>query len=165
MQNGLIRSLQTLGLHVVLFIPAGLFAQQAVLSAGGDVRSASGSTNFSIGQVLYGSQYTDGFSLIQGVQQPYDVRVVSGVTQLNGKPIACSVFPNPALEVLTIRIDPFTNGHFHYRLFDVSGRQLLSGPVNGPETPVPVGTLASAAYLLEVLQGDQPVSKFKIIKH
>ena len=47
-----------------------LFAQQATLSAGGDVNGTSGSVSYSVGQAVYTAIDATANTLIQGVQQP-----------------------------------------------------------------------------------------------
>ena len=62
---------------LVLFFTYSAQAQESAHSAGGDVSSSIGSVAFSIGQVVYSSYSLGVGTESQGVQQRYDLGVVS----------------------------------------------------------------------------------------
>ena len=60
----------------LLFLPEA-YAQQGIPSSGGNAASAGGSVSFSIGQVFFHAQNAANGSIVQGVQQPYEISVVT----------------------------------------------------------------------------------------
>ena len=64
---------------LVLFFTYSVQAQESAHSAGGDGSSSIGSVAFSIGQVVYNSYTTVSGTESQGVQQSYDLGVVSNL--------------------------------------------------------------------------------------
>ena len=64
---------------LVLFFTYSVQAQESAHSAGGDVSSSIGSVAFSIGQVVYSSYSLGVGTESQGVQQRYDLGVVSNL--------------------------------------------------------------------------------------
>ena len=64
---------------LVLFFTYSVQAQESAHSAGGDGSSSIGSVAFSIGQVVYNSYVTMSGTESQGVQQRYDLGVVSNL--------------------------------------------------------------------------------------
>ncbi len=67
---------------ILIFSPLLALAQQSAHSAGGDGTSTTGSVAFSIGQVVYSTHSTLSGSEAQGVQQRYDLGVVSNLEAL-----------------------------------------------------------------------------------
>ena len=58
----------------------GLQAQEAVLASGGDTSGSGGSISYSVGQVVYTTNTgTSGYSVAEGVQQPYEISVVTSL--------------------------------------------------------------------------------------
>ena len=64
---------------LLIFSPFLVQAQESAHSAGGDGSSSIGSVAFSIGQVVYNSYTTVSGTESQGVQQRYDLGVVSNL--------------------------------------------------------------------------------------
>ena len=74
------------------FLCVSLYSQSNTVSAGGDADGDNGSISYSIGQVVYTSAQGSNGNVNQGVQQPYDVGVVTGIEEAG---INLSVFTNP----------------------------------------------------------------------
>ncbi len=69
-------------------------SQQSVVSSGADVVNDIGSISYSVGQVVYSTNSGISGSISQGVQQPYDVEIISGIENLNVH-LQLSVFSQP----------------------------------------------------------------------
>ena len=62
-----------------------LQAQETVTTSGGEAVGSSGSASYTVGQLLYTTQKgTNGNSATQGVQQPYEISVVTGLQVAEG---------------------------------------------------------------------------------
>lgn len=145
---------------ILALFPVGLIAQQNTVSSGGDATGSGGSVSFSIGQVDYNHASSSSGEVNQGVQQPYELFLVSLEEALAE---AISVFPNPFTNQLILRVSE-ANG-YHYRLLDASGRLVLEGNCQGTETAVDVSQLQSGNYQFTLFNASQQVLVYKLIKN
>ena len=139
-------------------------SQEVVVPAGGDASGPGGSVSFSVGQVIFNTHQSTGGSEWQGVQQPYEISVISGVENLEGIHLQVTAFPNPVSHILTLKIDNIPLQEISYQLFDNQGRAIRQSAVTDRETKIPVEQLAPGTYLLRVFQDNQAICVFKIIK-
>ncbi len=158
-----------LNLIAVFFLVMGLSslsAQEAIPVSGGNASGTGGTVSFSVGQVAYTVVDGTEYSISQGVQQPYNITVVTGVGNASLISLSCSVYPNPATDYLILRVDGYTpsKDKLEYRLFNVSGSLLSQGKVDDSEVRVQVANLSPATYFLKVMEQGQDVKTFKIIK-
>jgi hypothetical protein len=105
----------------------------------------------------------------QGVEQPYEISVVTGIDQFKNINLICSVFPNPTADFLTLKIEGEVSQQFVVSLFDLNGKLLLTKNLESSETTIPMGRYVSATYFLKVMQINQSatpkdIKSFKIIK-
>ncbi|OYU94930.1 MAG: hypothetical protein CFE21_14725 [Bacteroidetes bacterium B1(2017)] len=141
------------------------FAQQGNIAAGGNASGSGGTASFSIGQVFYSSPSGTTHKLIQGLQQPYEISVVSGLDKsLAGINLTASVYPNPSVDKFTLKVENISLKGLNYGLFDSQGKQILQSKVEADESAVEVGGLPNGAYLLKVYQDNLEIKIFKIIK-
>jgi hypothetical protein len=138
-------------------------AQESVNASGGDATGSGGSAAYSIGQVTYTTYTGSNGTAAQGVQQAYEIFSVGiNETALN---ISISVFPNPTDENLTLKISDYKNERLSYQLYDLQGKQLISGQILAPQTQININNLPAASYFLSVVnQENKKVQSFKIIK-
>jgi hypothetical protein len=141
----------------------GLQAQEISVAAGGDASSSGGAVTYSVGQVVYTTNTGTNGSIVQGVQQAYEITVLSvDETELN---ILLSVFPNPTADMLTLQISDYKNEKLSYQLFDMQGKLLNNGQVNAQQTEINTSLLPAAIYFIHVFsQENEKVQSFKIIK-
>ncbi|SDD23663.1 T9SS type A sorting domain-containing protein [Williamwhitmania taraxaci] len=142
----------------------GLKAQDAIPTTGGNATGVGGSASYTVGQVIYTTNTGTSGSVAQGVQQPYEISVVSGIGD-NKINLSCSTYPNPTTDKLTLRIETNENLNLTYQLFDITGKLLESKKVEGSETNISMGSLTPAIYFLKVSDGAKEVKTFKIIKN
>src|SRR4030042_5256555 len=71
-------------------------SQQAVSTAGGEATGAGGTVSYTIGQVTYTTNSESEGTVSQGVQQPYEIFVISSSEDRYGITFELSVYPNPA---------------------------------------------------------------------
>ncbi len=142
-------------------------AQEAVVTTGGEGRGSGGSISYSIGQVAYTNASTKGVSITEGVQQPFEIFIISGVEDSKGINLVCSAFPNPTKEKLTLKIENLSFVNLSYQLFDINGKLLKSGKITGNETDVDISSYTSAAYYLKVIGASKKdeIKTFEIIKN
>ena len=144
---------------------AELQAQKAVTAAGGNTSGGGGTVSFTVGQIVYTTISSVNNSVAQGVQQPYEISVITGIKQAEDIHLFCSVYPNPASDFLTLRIENYNKGNLSYKLFDINGILLENKKVTGNETSVTISNLVPTIYFLKVIDNQKEIKTFKIIKH
>jgi len=145
-----------------------LHAQEAVTATGGNASGSGGSSSYSVGQVVYTTNIGTTGSVAEGVQQPFEISVVSGIEDIKEINLLVSAYPNPATELLTLKIDVSSTlsiQSISYQFVDISGKLLESKKVTGNETSIVMSNLVPATYFLKVIEGNKEVKTFKIIKN
>ncbi|HPB24672.1 MAG TPA: T9SS type A sorting domain-containing protein [Bacteroidales bacterium] len=145
-----------------LFTQAG--AQQATVTAGGNASGTGGSASYSVGQIVYTTNTGANGSVAQGVQQPFEISVVTGIKQAEDINLICSAYPNPATEVLILSVENYNNEKLFYQLYDVYGNLLESKIVTNSKTPISLESLAPELYFLKLTDDNKEIKVFKIIK-
>ena len=157
----------TLSIFVLLFIAgiSGLKAQQSILTAGSNATGSSGSVSFSVGQALFGTTTGTGGIVTQGVQQPYEVLFMDGIGPDKGISLECRVYPNPATNFITLKIEnPETSG-LTCQISDLKGLLLRDMKITAKETIVAMDELVPGTYFLSVVRNGKPFQTYKIIKN
>jgi hypothetical protein len=139
-------------------------AQSTISATGGNASGSGGTVSYSIGQITY--QTFEGISgtVSQGVQQPYEISVVTAIGNTDGIILEYKVYPNPAHGLIKLIIKPFDGGNFKFSLYDMNGVQLQDKKVLGEETEISLENLYPAIYFLKLLKDNKEVKVFKIVK-
>jgi hypothetical protein len=149
---------------VALICSVGLHAQESPTAAGGDATGAGGSSSYSVGQVVYTTATGTNGSVAQGVQQPYEISVTTGVkeTTIN---LEMNVYPNPTTNYLTLKVDDFELSTLNFQLIDLQGKIIENKKVTASSTTIKMEALPKAIYFLNVTKGNQLIKTFKVIKN
>jgi hypothetical protein len=148
----------------LLVIVLSIKAQTTIPATGGDATGAGGSSSFSVGQMVYTTNTGTNGSVAEGVQQPYEISVLVGIEQAGFTNFYCSVYPNPATDLLTLETETSDNENLIYQLYDMMGKLLLSERLIDIKTSISMANLAPSTYFLKVTD-NQNVSKiFKVVK-
>lgn len=142
----------------------GLQAQESVGSTGGEASGSGGSASYSAGQVGYHTHTGTNGSVAEGVQQPYEISVVSAVEQAKGITLQVTAYPNPVNDHLTLRIDDIDISNLSYHLYNVNGKLLKIEKITGNLTTIMMRNFVSASYFVKIIQDNQEIKTFKIIK-
>ena len=145
-----------------------LQAQDAIPATGGNASGSEGSVSYSIGQVVNTTHTGTNGSVTQGVQQPYEISVINAVEEAAGICLEWIVFPNPASEAISLKVDATTSLSMHsiaYHLFDINGNLLESKPIEDNITIIPIQNLLPSVYFLLITNSNKEVKLFKIIKN
>jgi hypothetical protein len=145
------------------FYISAAFGQQSPTSAGGDATGSGGSAAYSIGQVLYNTQTGSNGTIIEGVQQPFEISVVLGDNQI-GIDLEMAVYPNPTADFLILHCaNSFKEGM--YRVTDINGNTIQSGKTSDTHTTIQLNNTLAGTYLLNVIEKGQNIKIFKFIKN
>ena len=142
----------------------GLRAQDAIPTSGGNASGSGGTVSYTVGQVVYTTNTGSNGSVLQGVQQPYEISAVSGIGD-NTINLSCTTYPNPTKDKLTLRVESTEKLDLTYQLLDINGKILESNKVEGNETCISMESLTPSIYFLKVFDGLKEVKTFKIIKN
>ena len=138
-----------------------IYAQEAVLTTGGDVSSSSGSVSYSIGQVVYTTNSNTDGTVSQGVQQAFEIFTLK--IEDNQLDVLLSVYPNPTSNHINLRIDNQLRNDLSFKLYDLRGRLLRQGDITDKITQIDMQNLQSASYLINILHDHKRVKSFKVI--
>ena len=152
--------LTLLSLTLVNFV----FSQRDVVASGGQASGSGGSVSYSIGQIDYITSIGSGGTITQGVQQPYEIFVISGVEEKNISLLA-SAYPNPTTDFITLDVSNPDIKNTSYILYDVNGKTMKEGNVTLKSTSIEINDLPASVYFLEVKINNEKVKQFKIVKN
>jgi hypothetical protein len=151
-------------LFVITLFQLYVNAQETIPASGGNASGNGGSVSYSVGQVVFSTNTGTSGSEAQGVQQPYEISIVTGNEQFKSINLTCSAFPNPTTDFLTLKIEGEIQPHFIASLVDLNGKILLAKKVVSAETIFPMGIFVPATYFLKIDTNNQEIKSFKIIK-
>jgi len=143
-----------------------IMAQNAIPASGGNSSGGGGTVSYSVGQVVYttNTSETSG-SVAHGVQQPYEISVITAIEQAEDITLICFVYPNPSSDFLSLKIENYDNKSLSYKLFDNNGKLLESNKVTSNETIILIANLLPNLYFLKVIDNGKEIKTFKIIKY
>ena len=155
---------------VIYLFSLSAMAQEAITTTGGDASGSGGSVSYTAGQIAYITiSGTNGNTLAQGVQQPYEISVITGIKQscIN---LEISAYPNPTSEFLYLKIELKEFGFLRYQLFNVNGQLLETKKIVDDQTVIKMANLTSGIYFLKVIEetinntSQKDIKTFRIIK-
>ena len=140
-------------------------AQNVILTTGGEASGSGGTVSYSVGQVSYAIHTGTGGSVSEGVQQPYETYEETGIDEAFGIELLVTVYPNPASDYLTLKVESYEIENLSYQLYDMNGRLVESKKITGIETGINMANLTPSTYFLKVIDGKKEVKTFKIVKN
>jgi hypothetical protein len=142
---------------------ASLKAQQGTAASGGEATGAGGTVSYTVGQVDYISMTVTGHGKVdQGIQQAFEIFSV-GIDDMGSINLVSTIYPNPAVESLTLRIDGDISG-LVYQLYDDNGKLIGSEKIANSETTINMSQLAVARYFIKIINNNKELKTFKVIK-
>ncbi len=157
-----------LKLSAVLLLGLGLTGLQAQTSANataGDALGSGRSASYSVGQVVYTTNTGTNGSVAQGVQQAFEISVVTGLEEAKGINLSVSAYPNPTTDYLTLEVKDVELLNLHFQMYDMNGKLLQNEKITGNQTSIVMSNLVPATYFVKVIQGNKEFKTFKIIKN
>jgi len=155
-------------LSVILLLGLGLTglqAQTSVNATGGNASGSGGSASYSVGKVVYTTNTGTNGSVAEGVQQPYEISVVTAIEEAKGINLSVSAYPNPTTDYLTLEVKDFELSNLHFQLYDMNGKLLQNKKLTGTETQIDMSSYVPATYFVRVIAESKSIKEFKIIKN
>ena len=145
----------------------GLHAQESINATGSNASGSGGSISYSIGQVFYTTNTgMNGFAA-QGVQQPYEISVVTAIEATHGIDLSVLAYPNPTTDLLQLKVDASTSfgiQSMYYQLYDMNGKLLQNKRLRENEVQIDMSNYVSSIYFIRIIFDRRTIKEFKIIK-
>ena len=141
-----------------------VFAQSEITTSGGEASGSGGKVSYSVGQVAYQSYSSSIGTISEGIQQAYEIFVVTGIENTEISLVQVSAYPNPVTDYLKLSVEMESVEDLSFQLFDMQGKLLQSQKLTNSETQINMSELVSAMYFIKVISKNQSIKEFKIIK-
>jgi hypothetical protein len=146
------------------FCIATVQGQQTIPATGGNASGSGGSVSYTVGQILSSTISGSNGTVVQGVQQPYEISVVTALRNTEDISLKCSVYPNPTAGLTKLVFESPDFENLRFRLYDINGILLQDKKVESRETEISLENFSSSVYFLKVLKNNLEVKVFKIVK-
>jgi hypothetical protein len=113
---------------------------------------------------VYNTHTGTNVSVTEGVQQPYEISVVTAIEEANGINLSVAAYPNPTIDYLTLNIEEFELSKLSYQLYDMQGKLLQNEKITGNQTSIVMSNLVPTTYIVKVIQDNKGIKTFIIIK-
>ena len=140
----------------------------SVNASGRNATGSGGSVSYSVGQVFYTTASGTNASVSEGVQQPYEISVFTGLKDNTAIDLLYTVYPNPTSGKLTLKLDATTLPDVKsmiYQLYDVNGKLIRSDQLKEKETSIEMSDLTTSSYYLRIIKSKKVIKTFKITKN
>jgi hypothetical protein len=152
-------------LAIFCSIAINIYAQESVNTTGGEAVGDGGSVSYSVGQVTYQTYTGTNGSVSQGVQQPFEISVVTAIEEAQNIKLSVSAYPNPTTDYLILEVKDFELEALHFQLYDINAKLIQSGRITGNQTSIVMRNLVPATYFVRVMQNNKEIKTFKVIKN
>src|SRR5574344_1566039 len=144
----------------------GLQAQTSVNATGGNASGSGGSASYSVGQLAYTTNTGTNGSVSEGVQQPFEISVVTGIEEAKDIFLNVSAYPNPTTDYLELKVENLQLSELSYKLYDISGKVYQNKEIGNSITKIEMQNLPQGIYFIKVIDTKNKEFKtFKIIKN
>jgi hypothetical protein len=156
------------GLMIGVMLLYNLFqvdAQSTIPATGNDIAGSGGTVSYTVGQVNYTSLSNGTVSVGHGVQQPYEISVVTGIPEATGITLQITVYPNPVKEFLIVNVVNYDFTNLAYQLYNAKGQLLETRQISGTETKIEMMNRSPMIYFLKIMEHQREIKTFKIVKN
>lgn len=148
---------------VLFFLGGTVKAQENTVATGGEATGSGGSASYTTGQIVYTQKTGAGGSESQGVQQPYEITVTTGINEV-GVNLKMNVYPNPTTNYLTLDVENKKLEQISYQLIDMQGKIIEVNKLIANTTLINMEGLPKGAFILNVIENNKSIKTFNIIK-
>ena len=143
----------------------GIKGQSGITSSGGDASGGGGEVSYSVGQVCYSTQTSNGAYVGQGVQQPYEIFIITSIDETTEIELVATVYPNPVTNYITLNIENIDLSGLSFQLYGMNGGILKNEKITRTQTKIDMEKRVMGSYFIKVLKRDKEIKTFKIIKN
>jgi len=138
--------------------------QQAITTTGGEATGSGGSSSYTVGQLFYSSQSNTNGTITEGVQQAYEIFVISSINEAEEIQLSIKAYPNPTADIITLDLGEYESKDLVLQIYDMNGSLLQSKEIYESNTKISLEGYASSTYLIRLVDDNKKVKTFKIIK-
>jgi hypothetical protein len=142
-----------------------LQAQEAISVSGGNFSGSSGSVSYTVGQVACATNSGSTGTVSQGVQQPFEIFIVSGLEEAIGVNLEIETYPNPSSGIINLKVNNYKLTDLSYKLYDLNGDLIQHEKIINKETAITLEKFPPAIYYLRIIDNQKELKSFKIIKN
>jgi len=141
-----------------------LSAQSNTVTNGGEAIGGGGTVSYSIGQLDYVTATASSGTLTQGVQQPYEILLVTEIEEASIHS-SISIYPNPTHDLIILKVEGNNIESISYQLYDIQGKLLLIKEATGEQTTILMNEFVNGIYIIKIIDNDTIIKSVKIIKN
>jgi hypothetical protein len=152
---------------VLLFLGFGIpaaQAQQAIVPTGGNATGSGGTVAYTVGQLVYTTQTDAKGTVAQGVQQPFEILVQTGI-EFRSIDLKVTAYPNPTSGSLTLSVAEADINTLTFELSDLNGKVLETRKIIATSEIICLDHLAPSTYIVKIVSTTREVKTFKITKN
>lgn len=139
-------------------------SQHDIPATGGTAAGSGGSVTYSVGQMAWNMFSGSNGTILEGMQQPYEISVVTSIEHTDYINLVCTVYPNPTRGAIKLIVKSADFKNMGFQLYDINGTVLQDKPIRDEETEIYMNNLFSSVYFLRISRDNREVKVFKIIK-
>ncbi|MCK7539736.1 MAG: T9SS type A sorting domain-containing protein [Marinilabiliales bacterium] len=128
------------------------------------LQEAAESATYSVGQMAWNMFSGSNGTILEGMQQPYEISVVTSIENTDYINLVCTVYPNPTRGSIKLIVKSADLTNMGFQLYDINGTILQDKPIRDEETDIYMSNLFSSVYFLRISRDNREVKVFKIIK-
>lgn len=140
-------------------------AQSTITTSGGNASGSGGSVSYTIGQIANNTLSGTNGTITQGVQQPYEISVLTALESAGEITLESIVYPNPTRGLIKLIIESSGDEDLRFRLYDINGVLLQEKKIESRETEITMENVSAAVYFLKLIKNNKEVKVFKIVKN
>ena len=152
-------------LLVCIYMFTWLHGQQVISATGGTATGSGGTVTYTIGQITWNMYSGTNGTILLGVQQPYEISVVTAIENTEDISLECSVYPNPTRGLIKLLIKEFDLKDLKFKLFDLNGVLIQDKKIDSEVTEIYLENQPSSIFFLKIINNNQEIKVFKIIKN
>lgn len=149
---------------IFFFITVGLQSQTSINTSGGSAKGNGGSVNYSIGQIMYKTYFNKENSVIDGVQQPFEISEITSIFENSKMKLTLSAYPNPTEKNITLDIEDKVVPNLYYQIYGIKGELIRTNKITTSKTTIEMGEILAGTYFFRVMQENKIVKSFKVVK-
>lgn len=130
-------------------------AQEVVATQGASYSTASGSIDFTIGEVMIASVETGGEILTQGFHQP---NFIMNALEHPKEMLDINYYPNPVQEELILELEKI-NGNNYIEVINLQGKIILTQTIRQVQNAINFSSFPSGLYFMTIKNEQQELLK------
>jgi len=138
------------------------FTPEVFCSGSGSLTNGTTNVYWTLGETIILTGQTAAGRLSSGFVQPSYILTSASSNKVD---YGIKLFPNPTSDILTIQTNSTKLRNAHYQLFDLVGKEIINGNIDGDFTMINCNELTSSVYWLKISDANnQLVQSYKIVK-